>query len=381
MSKGGKYLKPKAAKKGKGKKTALIVVCVVLALILIALVSVYAIATGMFGKMNQVPTEKIDYAALATETFETLPPVSTEAPAETTEATTAPTTEPTEPHVASSADYINFLVVGQAAREGEAKNQDRAADTMILFTLNTHEKTLTMTSLLRDTLIRGATYKGHTWGGIKLTTVYNMGYQWNGVAGSMEVMNTTLFLNFGIEVDHNFEVDFNGFIELINLMGGVDIELTEAEANYLNADDFWVYKDVEPGWNNLSGMPALSFVRMRKVNGTESDIDRTDRQRRFIEAVITKLKSKSVSELMDLLDAALPMITTSMSTEELMDMAMKVLPMLADLEIVKGGTCPANYDGDLKDIYKDGVMHSVLYFNEYETKQHMRAITEGEFYE
>ena len=378
MSKGGKYLKPKAAKKGKGKKTLLIVLCVMLVLVLGVGAGAYAYVNGMFGKMNQIQTEKIDYEALATETYETSAPVETEA---VTEATTEVTKEPTEPHVASSADYINFLVVGQAAREGEKVNQDRSADTMILFTLNTHEKTLTMTSLLRDTLIRGATYKGHTWGGIKLTTVYNMGYQWNGVAGSMEVMNTTLFLNFGIEVDHNFEIDFNSFIELINLMGGVDIELSESEAAYLNADNFWVYKDVEPGWNTLSGMPALSFVRMRKVDNNESDILRTDRQRRFVEAIITKLKSKSLSELQDLLNAALPMITTSMTSEELMEMSLKVLPMLADLEIVKGGYCPANHKGELLDIYKDGRQHSILRFNEGETKKYMRAITEGEFYE
>lgn len=378
MSKGGKYLKPKAAKKGKGKNTFLVVLCVVLALILAGVIGVYAVVNGMFGKMNQVETEKIDYAALATETFETTEaPEVTEAP---TEATTEVTTEPTEPHVASSADYINFLVVGQAVREGETKNQDRAADTMILVTLNTHEKTLTMTSMLRDTLVRGASYKGHTWGGIKLTTVYNMGYQWNGVAGSMEVMNTTLFLNFGVEVDHNFEVDFNSFMELINLMGGVEIELTQAEADYLNADDFWVYKDVEPGLNKLNGMTALSFARMRHAEGdNDSDIVRTERQRRLIEAVIAKLKSKSISELQDLLNAALPMITTSMSSEELMDMALKVLPMLPDLKIVNGGHCPANHKGDLHDIYGNGMMHSILRFNEGETKKYMRAITEGEF--
>lgn len=378
MSKGGKYLKPNAKKKGNGKKTLLIVLCVVLALILAAMIGVYLYVNGMFGKMNQVEVEKIDYAALATETFETTQATETTAATteETTEATTVPTTEP---HVASSADYINFLIVGQATRVGEAVNQERNADTAILCTLNTHEKTLTMTSMLRDTLIRGGQYKGHTWGGIKLTTVYHMGYLWNGVAGSMEVMNTTLFLNFGIEVDHNFEVDFNGFMDLINLMGGVDIELTEAEADYLNADDFWVYKDVEPGWNTLNGMTALSFARMRHAEGdNDSDIIRTDRQRRLIEAVIAKLKTKSLSELQDLLDAALPMVTTSMSSSELMDMALKVLPMLPDLKIINGGTCPANSKGELYDIYGNGVKHSILRFNEGETKQYMRAITEGE---
>lgn len=380
MSKGGKYLKPKSSggKKGGGKNTVLIVVCVVLALLLAVMIGVYAYINGMFDKINKVEVEKIDYAALATETFETTQ--ATEPAAESTAATTEPTTVPTtEPHVASSADYINFLVVGQAIRNGETKNQERFADTMILCTLNTHEKTLTTTSMLRDTLVRGGQYKGHTWGGIKLTTVYHNGYGWNGTAGAMEVMNMTLFLNFGIEVDHNFEVDFDAFVELINLIGGVKIDLSEAEAAYLNADDFWVYKDVEPGVNNLMGMPALSFVRMRKAEGdNDSDIARTDRQRRFIEAVFAKLKTKSPAQLQTIIETALPYVTTSMTTEELTDMVFKLLPMLPDLKIINGGSCPANHKGDMYDIYGDGMMHSILRFNEQETKAQMRAITEGE---
>lgn len=375
MSKGGKYLRQNPSGGKKGKKVVLIVVCVILALIISAVVAGVLYYNRILSGLNQVNTEKIDYAALATETYETLPPIETTEPVETTEETTVPT----EPHVASSADYINFLVVGQSERVGEEKESDRYADTMILCTLNTHEKTLTMTSILRDTLIRGGQYMGHTWGGIKLNTVYHMGSQWNGVQGSMEVMNTTLFLNFGIEVDHNFEVDFDCFMEGINLMGGVEIELTEAEANYLNDDNFWVYKDVEPGLTKLNGMTALSFARMRHAEGdNESDIIRTERQRRLIEAIIAKLKTKSLSELQALVDAALPYVTTSMTNAEITEMIVKVLPMITDLEIKKGGTCPANYKGDLVDIYKNGVMHSVLRFNEGETKTYMRAITEGE---
>ena len=59
-------------------------------------------------------------------------------------------------------------------------------------------------------------------------------------------------------------------------------------------------------------------------------------------------------------------------------MLVKVLPMLWDLEIKTGGTCPANYQGDMVDIYGDGMYHSVLRFDVEETKKTMRAITEGE---
>lgn len=374
MSKGGKFLRQNPSGGKKGKKVALIAVCVVLAILVAVAVAGVLYYNHILNGLNKVEVEKIDYAALATETFETLPEMET-----TVEETTEETTVATEPHVASSADYINFLVVGQSARAGEAKESDRFADTMILCTVNTHEKTLTLTSLLRDTLIRGASYMGHTWGGIKLNTVYHMGSLWNGVKGSMEVMNTTLYLNFGIEVDHNVEIDFDCFMELINVMGGVEIELTEAEADYLNDDDFWVYKDVTPGVNKLNGMTALSYARMRKAEGdNESDIVRTARQRKLIEAVVAKLKTKSLSELQAIVDAALPYVTTSMTNAEITDMIMKMLPIIADLEIKTGGTCPANTRGEMYDIYKNGQLHSVLRFNEGETKAYMRAITEGE---
>jgi len=379
MSKGGKFLSPTPSGGKKGKKAALIVLCILLVLTIAAVLVGVFFFKGILDDIPKVSVDPIDYAALATETFETLPPPEETTVPVTEAATTEPTTAPTEAHVASSEDYINFLVVGQAQRIGEATEAERFADTMILCTVNTHEKTLTMTSMLRDTLIRGAQYMGHTWGGIKLNTVYHMGSQWNGVKGSMEVMNMTLFLNFGIEVDHNFEIDFNGFMELINLMGGVEIELTEAEANYLNEDDLWVRKDVEPGLCKLNGMTALSYARMRKAEGdNESDIVRTARQRKLIEAIIAKLKTKSLSELRELVDAALPYVTTSMTNAEITEMVVKLLPMLSELEIKSGGTCPANYKGDELDIYKNGMYHSILRFNEQETKAYMRAITEGE---
>lgn len=375
MNKGGKFLRQNPSGGKKNKKAVLIAFSIVAVLILVAVIAGVAYYNHLLDGVNKVEVEKIDYAALATETFETLETL----PVESTEETTEATTEPTEPHVASSADYINFLVVGQSARAGETKEADRYADTMILCTLNTHEKTLTTTSLLRDTLVRGGQYMGHTWGGIKLNTVYNMGYIWNGVKGSMEVMNTTLFLNFGIEVDHNFEIDFDAFIDLIELLGGIEIELTEAEAKYLNEDDFWVYKDVTPGLNKLRGMAALSYARMRHAEGdNESDIVRTERQQKVIAAIIAKLKTKSLSELQALVDAALPYVTTSMTNAEITDMLVKFLPMISELEIKRGGTCPFNYRGELYDIYKDGMKHSVLRFNEGETKAYMRAISEGE---
>lgn len=359
--------------KPKASKTILIVLAVILALVLAAVVAGIIYYISMLNRMDHVEVPKIQYTTAATTDPVETTDVATE---ETTEATTI-ATEP--PHVASPEDYINILLVGQAARPGEA---ERHADTMILVTLNKYEKTISTTSILRDTLVqRSGSFKGHTYGGGKINAMYHMGYTWDGVAGSMAVMNQILYDNFGIEVDHNFEVDFDAFMEIVNVLGGVEVELTEAEAEYLNAEDFWVYHDVKPGLQKLDGMTALTYARMRKAAGdSESDIVRTERQRKVITAILDKIKTRSISDLQQMANKVLPYVTTSMTNSEITDLLLMVLPMVSDLKIVSSGTCPAQgtYHGDVVDIYKNGIPQSILRFNEQENKKIMRAITEGE---
>lgn len=370
MSK-GRFEKPK--QKSKGGKVVLIILAVILVLVIGLGVAGIMYYNSILNKMNHVEVPKIEYTMPATE--------ATEEVVETTEAVT----EPTETqHIPSSEDYINILLVGQASREGAA---ERAADTMILVTLNTYEKSVTLTSFLRDSLVKPPDFRGHSFGKIKLTTVYHLGsFYVNGtdsekIAGSMEHINQTLYSNFGIEVDHNFEVDFDCFIQILDLIDGVEIELTQEEADYLNKDDRWVYYDMQPGLQRLDGMVGLSYARMRKATGDgDSDIKRTARQRKLITAVIEKLKTRSVSELQDLANAVLPYVTTSMTNAEITDLLLKVVPMLTDLKINPSGTCPVQgtYSGKMVDIYKDGFEHSVLTFTAAEQWKLMRAITEGE---
>lgn len=365
-------------KKSSGrKKITLIVIGITLMLLIALVIAGAAYYTTMLNKINKVEVPKIVYTRPVTEATEGINEATTEMPEENTEMTVETTTATTAPHIASSADYLNVLVVGQAARGGE---EERFADTMMLFTINTYEKSVTMTSFLRDSLVHPPEWNNRTFGWIKLTSVYHLGsYYGNGPASSMELMNLTLYNNFGVEVDYNFEVDFDAFIRVIDELGGVDIELTPAEADYLNADDFWVYKDVEPGMNTLDGMTALSYARMRKAEGdSDSDIVRTTRQRKLVESVIDKLKVQGPGFVSYVSNQVLPLITTSMSNSEITDLMLTLLPMLPDLTIKTGGTCPAESWGDMVDIFGDGVYHSVLHFDQTATTKTMRAITEGE---
>ena len=357
--------------KPRAGKVILTVLAVILALVVVLGVAGVLYYNYALNKVNHVEVPKIQYTTAPTETQVQ----------EETEATEEETTEPTETvHIPSSEDYINFLVVGQASRAGD---EERMADSMILVTLNTYDNSITLTSILRDTLVQhGGKYKGHSYGGSKINTMYHLGYVWDGTAGSMAVMNQILYDNFGIEVDHNIEISFDAFTEAIYALGGIEIELTQEEADYLNNDKVWVKREMKAGVEKLNGMAALSYVRMRKAEGDgESDIKRTERQRKFIEAVLAKMKTMDLKVIQKAVDRVLPHISTSMSNQEITDTIFKLMGMLTDLKMNSGGVCPANGWGDMVDIYKDGMYHSVMKFNEQQTKKEMRAITEGEIYD
>ena len=363
-------------KGGKGLKVFLIVLAVLLALILIAAALGYWFIQNKFSKMNVVTLPEDTYVYTEATDEYTRPP-ETDPEQTEGEATEAATVETTIPPM-SADDIINILVVGQAARAGEEANM---ADTTMLISLNTYTKEVTVFSILRDSFVKLPDYKGHTCGRAKFTVCYNLGYQWGGgTAGAMEMTNICLRDNFGIEVDYNFEVSFDGFIRMIDFINGVELELTQAEADYLNKDTLYVKRHIEPGVQVLQGMEALSYARMRKAEGdSDSDIKRTERQRKLVAALLKRFQGMSLSELNEWVDILLPMVTTTMTASDVTKLAAKVLPMVVDLKMT-GETIPISGTGwgDMVDIYEDGNIHSVIRFETAQQKKLVRAITEAE---
>ena len=361
-------------KAGNGTKVLLIVLAVLLVLILAGLGVVYWFIQNKFSKMNIVTLPEDTYAyTQATEEF-TRPPETQ--PVQTEETTAETTLETTRPPM-SAEDIINILVVGQAARDGES---GKMADTTMLVSINTYTEEVTVFSILRDSLVNLPAYKGLKGGKNKFTMCYALGYQQNGTAGAMEMTNICLKDNFGIEVDYNVEVSFDGFIRMIDYLNGVELELTEAEANYLNKDTLYVQRTIEPGVQVLQGMEALSYARMRKAAGDgESDIKRTERQRKLVASLLEKFRYMSLSELNGWIDELLPMVTTTMTPSDVTRLAAKILPMVVDLKMT-GHTIPMEGTGwgDMVDIYSDGNIHSVIRFETPQQKKLIRAITEAE---
>lgn len=360
---------PKQPGKKKGLKIFLIVIAVILALLLIFAGAAYLYLQSKLKKMNIIELPKDTYAYTEPTDEVTRPPET--GAAQTTEATT----EATVPKMTAD-DIVNILFVGQAARAGE---EETMADSTMLVSINTYTKEITCMSILRDSFVKLPDYKGHQCGRAKFTVCYNLGYQWGGgTAGGMEMTNICLKDNFGIEVDYNVEVSFDSFIKMIDYIDGVDIDLTQAEADYLNKDTLYVKRTIEPGVQRLQGMEALSYARMRKAAGdSESDIKRTERQRKVVEALLEKFRYRSIADLNKWIDILLPMVSTTMTPTDVTKLAARVLPIFSELKI-KGATVPMEGWGDMVDIYNDGQIHSVMRFDTAKEKKLIRAITEAE---
>ncbi len=374
----GRYEQKKPRKKKKSAAKVLLIVLLVIVLLLAA------VAGGFYFFVWKPMLNKVNYVQMPPKTepaIVTTEPVQTEAPTqaeETTEATTEPTTVETTVPPMKPEDIINILVVGQSSREGE---EAKLADTMIIVSINTYTKTLTLSSVLRDTFAWIPPYAGNGEGRNKITNCYALGYAYTGeTAGAMDMLNICLKGNFGVEIDYNVEIDFEQFINMIDYLGGAVIELNEAEVNYMNKDTVYVKRELQPGLNRLTGLEALCFARMRHAEGDKGDITRTERQQRLIEALINQFRGMGVVKLQEVLsDCVLPFITTNMDPDTITSLTLKCLPMLVDLKIEKG-SCPqeGSYWGEMLDIYDNGIEHSILRFDENAVKKHMRAITEGE---
>lgn len=218
-------------------------------------------------------------------------------------------------------DMINILLVGQDRRPGESRAR---SDSMILCSFNKSTKELTMISFMRDLYVRIPGYSSHKM---------NSAFAW----GGFSLLNDTLLTNFGIEPDGAFAVDFDGFEDVINAVGGVDITLTSSEASYINKINgtYW-----NQGVNHLDGENALTYARIRYIGN--ADFDRTSRQQNVISAILDKCKHLSLGELNNLLETVLPMLTTNMDKATIMSYAAELLPLVSGVTINERVRIPAD---------------------------------------
>ncbi len=325
----------KRKRKLKGGHIALIVIGVLLLLIVAAVLTVTLIFNKYLNKINYThdpydpfDTAEIPIDSLPPEYFDpdeselpttivitppvevttdpdfTVDPNLTPVPATpTVPPTPTPTPEPTEePYEAPllmSDQVYNILIIGSDSRDLSTFRGN--SDVMIILSINKVTKRVWITSFQRDTYLHvpGVGYN-------KL----NCAYAYSGA----KLLQRTLQENYSIVAPNYVIVTFDGFKDVIDAIGGIDLEITEAEAKYIT-------RAGGAGKKHLNGKQALEYARIRYI---DSDFARTQRHRNVLTAVINKLKTQSVTELLKTMDVLLPLVTTNIPKSEVRSLIMKV---------------------------------------------------------
>ena len=267
---------------------------------------------------------------------------------------------------------VNILLIGQDMREGA---DHKLADAMILCSVNRNTGTMTMCSLMRDMYVQLPDYAGHTGSKNRINAAYSLGCAWNGDRGGMEMLDQLILEQFGVEVDYNVEFGFDSFVRVVDALGGVELDLTEAEAAYLNKQPNLPNSYTE-GSNLLDGEAALIFVRTRHSSAGDSDFFRTGRQRAVVAAVTEKLRKMDFMQLHSMITDILPMIYTDMTNREILSCVLKLLPMAADLKI-ESQQIPADGTYENARVEIGGYSAAVLVPDLEKNKQILMEICEG----
>lgn len=195
----------------------------------------------------------------------------------------------------------NILLLGEEAI-GSGTSRGRT-DVIIIATLNTKQKSVKLTSLMRDTLVQIPGYKDN-----KLNSAYEK--------GGLDLLYETIAINFDIHLDGCAKVNFENFEKIIDRLGGLEITLTSGEARYLNSTNYIsnpANRNVVEGKQHMNGNQVLGYARVRKratITGNNNDYGRTDRHRIVLNAIFEKYKTTSKVELAKIMLNVLPMVTT-----------------------------------------------------------------------
>jgi len=301
----------KNKRKPSGKKLALMILNVVLAVIFTALLSVTIYVEWILGRFYRDPSQEV---TLTPEQIQAVLQEDMEAtrPSGVTEIKPEDVDWGQVEQVESADHILNVLLIGQDRRPGEVRAR---SDTMILITVNTRDYTITMTSFMRDLYVQ---IPGNAPNRLNVPYVF----------GGYDLLADTMEKNFGIRPDRFVEVDFDGFEAVVDAVGGIELYVTAAEAAYLNRHHTdWQIKE---GVNHLNGKQALGYARNRTVGG-DGDFGRTQRQRNVLNAILEKAKRLDLLQINELLLALTDVLTTDMTSAEIMSYVVQFYPKLEKL--------------------------------------------------
>ena len=215
--------------------------------------------------------------------------------------------------------WENILLLGGDSR---SSNGYRLTDAMIILSVNRDEALVKMTSIMRDTWVE---YPGlDKVGKINAANVY----------GGPELSIQTVNEYFGMDIEDYIIVNMEDLKQIVDLFGGVTVEITAAEKNQINASGGSVSKS---GSVWLDGSEALAYSRIRSI---DNDYNRVMRQQKVLIALAAKAQDMEVDDLMAIASDVFEIVNTSLEKDELEDLATAL--MIVEIEDIQQNRIPVD---------------------------------------
>nr|WP_297932938.1 M56 family metallopeptidase [uncultured Lachnoclostridium sp.] len=180
---------------------------------------------------------------------------------------------------------VTFLVVGVDSNDKKIGR----ADSIVLLNWNPDNRMLSVRNLCRDMYVDVPGQEKN-----------KLGYAY--YAGGMDLLKKTVIQNLDVTVDYGMTVNYEGFEKIVNLLGGVTIDITKEEANYLNNTNYISQKKnrtIVAGENKLNGNQALGYARVRHIDtstGQQNDFGRIERLQTLLRAVLSEMDSLKITD-------------------------------------------------------------------------------------
>ena len=219
------------------------------------------------------------------------------------------TPDPTVPTIPPQMnDTINIVLFGIDAR---ADVFTGLTDTIMILSINTKTNQMSLTSIMRDLYVPIYDKNNNVHSSAKINSAFNLQY---GLGGPAATINT-IQNYFGIKIDNYAVINFNGMKSVINILGGVTIQLSATEAPLV------IGKGAAAGTYDLTGEQTLTYMRIRKI---DNDRYRTLRQGKVLQALLDKFKSEGWTKLLDLLNECAHYVRTDMDSATMINVALAV---------------------------------------------------------
>ena len=274
-------------------------------------------------------------------------------------------------------DYFNILLLGVDSRTDITNTG--LSDVIMVLSIHRQTGEIKLSSIARDTAVTVPGYKN----AYRINVAYKFGSQKEETGGPKLAMRT-VNRNFQMNVERFVAINFFGLTAIINSLGGVDIELTKAEANRINYElrkeplDKVKRDKVkgEAGVHHLDGMQAVTYARLR---GIDNDFARTARQRKLLEVLLNQvMQDMNMNRMMDLLTAVLPYVYTNISVGEMFELGTIVLQSNLSQRVAAGEPLIAQHRVPMDKTfgYKDINGASLVYMNARNLKVNIEALHE-----